>query len=351
MEKPSKVVRVAFIGMGYWGPNLLRNFLEVEGCQVAGVSDLKPGRLAFIRQRYPHLKITEDCREFLQDPSVDAVCVATPVSTHYRVVKDALLAGKHVLVTKPMTDSTATAAEIVALAASQRKIVLVDHTFVFSSPVNKIRELIQNGEVGTLCYLEMTRMNLGPPASEVDVVWDLVPHDISILLHWLGEFPCEVSAKGWRFVRKDLCDVAVVRLEFSSGIFANLHASWLSPQKTRQAYIFGERKMVKYDDLDPLGKVKVYDEGFDNRIGAGAQASIDFKYGRGDIRIPALREAEPLRTECTHLITSILEDKPLVSGADMGLQVVQVLEAISKSMDKGGTAVSIHANRRVTDLS
>lgn len=347
MEKSPKVVRIAFIGMGYWGPNLLRNFFEVEGCEVVAVSDLKSGRLAFVTKRYPQLKVTPDYRQLLDDRSIDAVCVVTPVTTHHGIVKDALLADKHVLVAKPMADSAAKAAEIVDLAAERGKQVLVDHTFVFSGPVARIRELIQSGELGRLCYLDMTRMNLGPPASEVDVVWDLMTHDISILLHWLGTLPREVSARGWRFVRKDLCDAAYAHLEFPDGTFVNLHVSWLSPQKTRQAHIFGSRKVVRYDDVDPAAKVKVYDEWYDTRIGATDQAAIDFKYGCGGVRIPALDEAEPLRKECTHFIRSLTEGTPLVSGAEMGLRVVQVLEAISDSIRRGGENVYLDAEREM----
>lgn len=342
-----KLVRVAFIGMGYWGPNLLRNFSEADACEVVGVSDLKPGRLAFVQKRYPHLKLTLNYGEFLQDASVDAVCVVTPVSTHHAIVKDALLAGKHVLVAKPMADSVAKATEIVRLAEERRKQVLVDHTFVFSGAVNQIRGLVCSGELGRLCYVDMARMNLGPPASEVDVVWDLMPHDLSILLHWLGETPSEVSARGWRFVRRDLCDVAYARLEFASGVFVNLHASWLSPQKARRAYLLADRKMVCYDDVDPAAKVRIYDEGFDTRIGASDQAVVDFEYGRGDIRIPALEEGEPLRKECTHFVRSLIDGTPVVSDARMGLQVVQVLEAISASMEHGGEAVRLEAESKV----
>jgi predicted dehydrogenase len=348
MEISSKTVGLAFIGMGYWGPNLLRNFLEVEGCQVIGVSDLKPGRLAFVRKRYPYMKTTEDYKEFLDDPSVDAVCLATSVTSHYALAKAALLAGKHVLVTKPMADSEARATEIFELAAKQQKQVLVDHTFVFSGGVNKVRELIRGGELGRLCYIEMTRMNLGPPACEVDVVWDLMSHDISILLHWLGELPHQVSARGWRCVRKDLSDVAFACLEFSDGIFSNLHASWLCPQKTRQAGIFGYNKMVRYDDLEPVAKVKVYAEGFDNRIGAQDRSVVEFKFGRGEIRIPALDEQEPLRKECAHFIDGITHGKPLLSDARMGLEVVKVLGAISASIERSGEAVRINADRMVT---
>ena len=348
MEIPPKAVGLAFIGMGYWGPNLLRNFLEVEGCQVIGVSDLKPGRLAFVRKRYPYLKTTGHYEELLDDPRVDAVCLATSVSSHYALAKAALLAGKHVLVTKPMADSEAKAKEIVELAAKQQKQVLVDHTFVFSGAVNKVRELIRGGELGRLFYIEMTRMNLGPPASEVDVVWDLMTHDISILLHWLGELPRQVSARGWRFVRKDLADVAFARLDFPDGVFANLHASWLCPQKTRQAGIFGSGKMVRYDDLEPVAKVKVYDEGFDTRIGAQDRSVVEFKYGRGDIRIPALDEQEPLRKECAHFISGITEGKPPLSDAGMGLDVVKVLGAVSASIEGSGEIVRINADRPVT---
>jgi len=345
MENSPKTVGLAFIGMGYWGPNLLRNFVEAEGCQVIGVSDLKPGRLAFVRKRYPYLKTTGDYKEFLDDPSVDAVCLATSVSSHYALAKAALQAGKHVLVTKPMADSEAKAAELVELAARQQKQVLVDHTFVFSGAVNRIRELIRGEELGRLCYIEMTRMNLGPPASEVDVVWDLMTHDISILLHWLGDLPREVSARGWRFVRKDLADVAFARLEFSDGIFANLHASWLCPQKTRQANIFGYRKMVRYDDVEPVAKVRVYDEGFDTRVGAQDRSAVELKYGRGDIRIPAFDEQEPLRKECALFISALREGKPLLSDAQMGLEVVKVLGAISASMEGCGEVVRVNADR------
>jgi len=345
MDTSPKTVGLAFIGMGYWGPNLLRSFVEVEGCQVIGVSDLKPGRLAFVRKRYPYLKTSADYKEFLDDPSVDAVCIATSVSSHYALAKAALLAGKHVLVTKPMTDSEAGSLEIVELAAKRQKRVLVDHTFVFSGAVNTVRELIQGGELGKLCYIEMRRMNLGPPASEVDVVWDLMTHDISILLHWLGELPRQVSARGWRFVRQDLSEVALARLEFSHGVFSNLHASWLCPQKTRQADIFGQRKMVRCDDLEPVEKVKIYDEGFDTRIGAQDRSVVEFKYGRGDIRIPTLDECEPLRKECAHFISGITDGKPLLSDAGMGLEVVRVLGAISASIERSGEAVRVNADR------
>ena len=348
MEISSKTVGLAFIGMGYWGPNLLRNFLEVEGCRVIGVSDLKPGRLAFVHKRYPHLKTTEDYKEFLDDPSVDAVCVATSVSSHYALAKAALLAGKHVLVTKPMADSEAKATEIFELAAKQQKQVLVDHTFIFSGGVNKVRELIQGGELGRLCYINMRRMNLGPPASEVDVVWDLMSHDMSILLHWLGELPHQVSARGWRFVRKDLSDVAFACLEFSDGVFSNLHASWLCPQRTRQADILGYNKMVRYDDLEPVAKVKIYAEGIDNRVGAQDRSVVEFKFGRGDIRIPAIDEQEPLRKECAHFINGITHGTPLLSDARMGLDVVKVLGAISASIERSGEPVRVNADRTVT---
>lgn len=334
-------IGVAIIGAGYWGPNLIRNFNEIDGCQVVWVCDQKAGRRQYVEERFSGLPVTDDLVRVLSDPKVKAVVVATPVSTHRDIALAALHAGKHVWVEKPLADSVETAKEIVKQADDKRLILTIDHLFVYNPAIAKLKNIVAQGGIGALCYAESGRVNLGPPASEVDVIWDLATHDLAITYYLWGKKPIEVVAYGRRFQHPKLLDMAVIHLHFEDGSTAINHVSWLCPEKTRRYFIAGEKGSLIFDDTQLNKKLRYIDQGVDSRIGAKDDEVKDLFYRPGEVSFPEIDKVEPLRAACDDFLDCIRTGKkPRVDG-EAGLAVVEMLEAAEKSIAEGSRAVKL----------
>jgi predicted dehydrogenase len=353
------MIGVGIIGYGYWGPNLLRNFSEVESCSVVSVSDVSESRLASARKRHPAVDATTDCFELIRDPRVDAVAIATPVSTHFDLAMAALRAGKHVLVEKPMCATAEEADRLVDEAARRRLILAVDHTFVYTGAVKKIRELVTNGELGEIYYYDSVRVNLGLFRHDVNVVWDLAVHDLSIIDYVLPVLPCAISATGVRHVASEPENIAYMTLYFDTSLIAHVHANWLAPVKVRRTLICGSSKMIVYDDVEPSEKVKLYDKGITvngngNGNGSGnghsngngngsAMYQLLVGYRAGDMWAPRIATTEALATELRHFVDCIEHNTTPITDGRAGLRVVRLLEAASFSMAERGRVVELNA--------
>lgn len=328
-------VRVGAVGCGYWGPNVIRNLDVVDGFELSMICDADRDRLAAVAARYPSATATTRVDDVLDNPRLDAVYLATPVSTHYALTRRALLTRKHVLIEKPLATTVEQAQELALLAAERGLVLMVGHTFVFSPPVRKIKELIANGQVGPIYYIETTRVNLGLFQKDVSVLWDLGPHDLSILMYWLEEVPSSVSARGRSFHGEALEDVAFVTLEFPSGILAQLQISWLAPSKLRRTSIVGRQRMIVYDDLEPVEKVKIYDRGVDRQ--PASYGEFQLTYRSGDILSPRLDTAEPLHVQSQHWLDCIRTGREPDASPQSGVDVVRVIQAAERSLRQGGT--------------
>ena len=338
-------LRIGVIGYGYWGPNLVRNFAEVDGAEVRGVADARDARLALVRRRYPAISVTTDAARLINDREIDAVVVATPVSSHYALVRAALQAGKHVLVEKPLAGSAAESQELVALAKAKRLTLMVDHTFIYTSAVQKLKELTTHG-IGEAYYFDSVRTNLGLFQSDVNVIWDLAPHDLSILLFLFGRMPTAVSAIGASHVNA-LEDTAYINLLFDDQFIAHIHVSWLAPVKIRRIVLSGSQQMIVYDDVETSEKVRIYDKGVS--VVPASQDDIYrmlVQYRMGDMHSPSIEHVEALQTESRHFIDCVRRGTaPTTSGA-FGLQIVRLLEAADASMKAGGAVQRFAAARR-----
>lgn len=335
------MISVGLIGYGYWGPNLARNFHQLPEATLAACCDTDPARLEVVRRLYPHVRTTTRVEDLWSDPDLDAVVIATPVRTHYALARAALEAGKHVLVEKPITMDSAEAEDLIALAERQGRVLMVGHTFEYNPAVWKIKELIQAGDLGEIYYAYSTRVNLGRLQRDLNALWSIAPHDISILLYLLEKMPCEVSARGGTYLDAGIEDVVFVDLEFPGGVVAHIHASWLDPCKVRRMTLVGSKKMVLYDDVDSEGKIRVYDKGV-LRVGNG-QIFGEFHYRvrSGDIWIPRIESSEPLQNECAHFVECILQGKRPRTDGENGLRVVRVLEAAQRSLERRGAPVAV----------
>ena len=332
-------VRVGAIGCGYWGPNVIRNLEAVPGFSLVWVCDADAERLAPVAARYPRARATARIDDLLEDPQLDAVYLATPVSSHYALTRRALEAGKHVLVEKPLATTLSEAEHLADLAAANHLTLMVGHTFVFSPPVRKVKELIEGGLLGPIYYIETTRVNLGLFQKDVSVLWDLGPHDVSILTYWLGEVPTTVSARGRSYLGEALEDVAFLTLEFPSGILAQLQISWLAPSKLRRTSIVGRQKMIVYDDLEPVEKVKIYDRGVDHQPASFGEFQLTYR--SGDILSPRLDTTEPLYIECAHFLECIRTGREPDTSPRTGVDVVRVMQAAERSLRCGGAPQSV----------
>ncbi len=330
------MIGIGVIGYGYWGPNLVRNFSEAPGAKVVAVSDLRAGRLALAKSRYPAIKTTNDHQELIGDPEVDAVVIATPVSTHFDLARQALAAGKHVLVETPMTATAAEGERLIEMARKTGRVLLVDHTFVYMGAVRKVRELIRGGELGEIRYYDSTRVNLGLFQHDVNVIWDLAVHDLSILDYVLGAKPVAVSATGISHVSSAPENVAYMTLFFDSSLIAHINVNWLSPVKLRMTLIGGDKKMIVFDDLQPSEKIKVYDTGISVNNSPDNIYDILISYRTGDMWAPKFDTTEALRAEAIHFLDCIEKGGEPDTNGEMGLRVVRILEAATESIrDKG----------------
>jgi predicted dehydrogenase len=332
---------VAVVGLGYWGPNWIRNLQQLQCARRVIACDLDAGRRQHVQQLHPAVEATADFETVLRDPEVEGVVIATPVSTHYRLARMALESGKSVLVEKPLAMSRREAADLVRLARGCGRTLMVGHTFLYSAPVLKTREIIQSGELGDIFYISSVRANLGLFQHDVNVAWDLATHDISIILWLLNRLPNAVSCQGQSHYCREVEDVALLTLHFPKNVIAFIHVSWLDPNKIRRTTIVGSQKMLVYDDTAPQEKLRIYDRGVSMQRYYDTFGEFQFSYRYGDILIPRLEESEPLRQECAHFVECIRTgDQPRTDGTN-GLQVVSVLEAAQISMRESGRMVPI----------
>jgi predicted dehydrogenase len=334
-------INIAVVGCGYWGPNLIRNFYSLPDCEVKWVCDRDPKRLAHMKDLYPSVETTKDFEKIAGDKEVDAVVIATPVNHHYDLAKKTLEAGKHALVEKPMTQTSEQGNELVQLAAKGKLTLMVGHTFIYSAPVRRIREIVQSGDIGEIQYISSRRLNLGLFQKDINVAWDLAPHDISIILYLLGKPPFSVNCQGKAHVNKDIEDVTNMSLDFDNGGFATIQSSWLDPNKVREMVIVGSKRMIVYDDNQPLEKIKIYDKRVEAPPHYDTFAEFQYSYHYGDMYAPYIKQVEPLKVECQQFLECIRTGKkPETSGLD-GLRVIQILEASSRSLKNGGARVEI----------
>ncbi len=336
-------VNVAVIGYGYWGPNLVRNFSWLETTQVKYVCDVDQGRLDKVRGLFPNVEITTvDYQQILEDPSISAIAIATPVNTHYSVAKAALQAGKHVLIEKPMTDDVKKAQELVALGKDRNLTVMVDHTFLYTGAVKKIKELVESKQIGEVFYFDSVRVNLGLFQNDVNVIWDLAPHDLSIMRYIIEKQPVSVSAIGVSHVKDNLENIAYMTVFYEDSTFAHFNMNWLSPIKVRQILIGGSEKMIVYNDMENTEKIKVYDSGVEIKPGdKDALYKTLIQYRTGDMFAPKLDQTEALQTECRHFVDCIKNGNQPISDGNFGVDIVKMLAAAQLSIDQQGRNIPL----------
>src|SRR6266513_3104014 len=333
-------MKVGLIGYGYWGPNLLRNLHETDGVEVKRCVDLRPERRAAASKRYPSVAVSAQADEIVSDSAIDAGVLATPVFTHHALAKRALEANKHILVEKPMTRTVEEAEELIKLAETKDLVLMVDHTFVYTGAVRRIKEIIDAGEMGELYYFDSVRVNLGLFQNDIDVIWDLAPHDVSILTYLIPDKPQSVSAVGADHTGRGLLDVAYLTLYFANNLIAHFHVNWLSPVKVRQNLIGGSRRMLVYDDMELTEKVRVYDRGIQVKSQEGIyKALVDYRMG--DVWSPKIDMREALSLECEHFVDCVRNNSVPRSDGIAGLAVVRILEAASTSLANHGARVAL----------
>ncbi len=335
------MVRIGIIGCGYWGPNLIRDFYETDGVKIVSCADLSEARLAPVRKRFPDIATTTDSAEIIKDKSVDAIVIATPASTHYKIAKESILAGKHTFVEKPLTFVPREAEELIALSEKMKKVLMVGHTFEFNPAVEKMKECIKKKELGDVYYITSRRLNLGKIREDINAMWNLAPHDISILIYLLEKMPTEVRAYGASFLQEGIEDLVMVILKFPGNVVASVQVSWLDPLKVRDMVVVGSKKMIVYDDVANEGKIKIYDKGADRFASAQAFGEFQIKLRAGDCLMPKLPMHEPLKRECEHFIDCVVNNKKPMTDGHNGLRVVRVLTAAQESLKAGGKPVEI----------
>jgi Predicted dehydrogenases and related proteins len=341
-----KATTIGVIGCGYWGPNLLRNFAENEAAQLRWMCDVDERRLDTLGRRYPATATTTDYKKLLADTELDAVVIATPVATHFNFAKDALEAGKHVLIEKPFTASVREAEELIELAERQKLTVMVDHTFIYTGAVRKIKEIVESGELGELLYFDSVRINLGLFQRDINVVWDLAPHDLSIMDFIIGREPEAVTAIGSCHIERGIENIAYVMLRFADEFIAHFHFNWLAPVKIRRTLLAGSRKMIVYDDIEPTEKIRIYDKGVTtNRSFEDADREAAYRtlvsYRTGDVWVPKLDSTEALTYVCDEFLNAVRESRKPLTDGHAGLRVVRLLEAAQQSINEGGRAVKL----------
>jgi len=329
------------IGCGYWGPNLIRNFTHLKDSEVVVCADLEAARLEHMHSLYPHIETTKDYRTMLSRDDLDAIVVATPPATHHAIGLEALEAGKHLFVEKPLAISTAECASLVSTAHRKGLTLMAGHTFVYTAAVNKIKEVIESGELGDIYYISTTRVNLGIFQENINVVWDLAPHDVSILNYILGAAPLTVATGANSYIRKSVEDVAFITLRYPNETMAHVHVSWLNPNKIRSTTVVGSKKMLVYDDVSQLEKIRIYDKGVTVQPHYDTFGEFQLSYRFGDIFIPKLDDTEPLKTACQHFVDCIRDKVPPRSSGVHGMEVVGVLEAAVESIRADGQQIEV----------
>jgi predicted dehydrogenase len=336
-------IKVGVVGCGYWGPNLIRNFRSLPDCQLKAMCDIDRGRLSHLKSLYPEVAVTTDYQQLLNEMDLDAVVIATAVRMHHPMARAALLAGKHTFIEKPMATSAAECEELVGLARAKGLVLMIGHTFLFSPVVRKIKEIIDRGDIGDIRYICARRLNLGLFQKDINVTWDLAPHDISIILSMIGEQPVTVNCQGSAHVTPGIEDVTTLCLTFRDQRTAIIQSSWLDPRKVREMTIVGSKKMIVYDDVQSLEKVRIFDARVERPPHYDTFGEFQYAYHYGDIHIPYIKQEEPLKTECQHFLDSIKDGTSPLTDGEQGLEMVRILEASSASLKLGGAPVSIAA--------
>jgi predicted dehydrogenase len=334
------MMKVAVIGAGYWGPNLIRNFLMLDEVGSVVACDIDEGRLAKMRKMFHGIETSVDHNEVIASDDIDIIVIATPVSTHHEIAKAAMLAGKHCFIEKPMTASVAEAEELIELANRKSLKLFVDHTFIYTGAIRKMKEIITSGRLGDIYYFDSVRINLGLFQHDVNVIWDLAPHDLSIMDYLLGKEALSVSAIGTCHVGNGLEDIAYLTLEFENNLIAHFHVNWLAPMKIRRTLIGGTRSMIVYDDTEASEKVKIYDKGIDVTTREGVYDTL-VQYRTGDMLSPKLDQEEALAVGTRHFIDCILNDTEPLTDGQAGLNVVRILEASAISIKNRGQLVEL----------
>lgn len=336
-------VRLAVIGCGRWGPNHIRVFSETDRATVVGCADSSQQRRENMLKRFPQIRAVADYHELLADDSIDAVVIATPTFTHAQIAREALQAGKHVLAEKPICATTREAAEIVRLAEETGLAFMVGHVFLFNNGITELRKLVESGRLGRIHYMEANRTNLGPIRGDVNALYDLATHDISIFNYLMGSSPVEVSAVGRCISQRNIEDVCFATLKYPDGTLGHIHVSWLNPRKVRTMTVVGDRQMAYWDDIDPDNTLRLYDKGIDQEPHYDSFGEFRYLLRSGDMHVPAIRQSEPLVNQAQAFLDWVLGGKRSLSDARYGLEVVAVLEAATRSMAEGGTMCRVEA--------
>jgi predicted dehydrogenase len=336
-----KKVKVGVVGCGYWGPNLVRNLASLPDCEMEMFCDLNHERLAHMNKRFPTLHGTSDWHHMVNGIGLHAVVITTPVGTHYTMAKASLLAGKHTFIEKPMAASVAECEELIALAKKSGLVLMVGHTFLYNPAVRKVKEIIDTGEIGDIRYISARRLNLGLFQKDINVAWDLAPHDLSIILYILGEQPLAVCCNGTAHITHGVEDVTDMFLTFHRDRSAMIRSSWLDPRKVREMTIVGSKKMIVYDDLEPIEKIRIFDARVNRPPHYDTFAEFNYAYHYGDMHAPHIHQEEPLKIECQHFLDCIRDSREPLTGGKQGLEVVSILDASSQSLRDCGAMVTM----------
>ena len=336
-------LKIGAIGCGYWGPNLIRNFVEISAADLRAIADLDQGQLDHMTTRYPQIKVATQNYHDLFALDLDAVVISTPPPTHFAIARDCLLQGLHVLIEKPLTVNSRHARELIALAEQRHLVLMVGHTFEYNPAVHALKKMIVAGELGDIHYIDAVRASLGLFHPTLNVIWDLAPHDISILIHLLEMMPLGVSAQGTACIQQEVEDITYVTLTFPHNILTHIRLSWLDPCKTRRITVVGSKKMVVYDDVENLEKIRVYDKRVKAIRRTDTFGEFQFAYHYGDVVSPYIHFEEPLRLECLHFLECIRENKPPLTDGYNGLRVVEIIEAAQRSLANGGVYVPLES--------
>jgi predicted dehydrogenase len=342
-------IKVGVVGCGYWGPNLVRNFRSLPDCHLKMMCDTQEHRLAHLKTLYPEVQGSTDYAHMLNGVGVDAVIIATSVKSHFPLAKASLLAGKHTFIEKPMAGASEHCEELIDLAQKNGLVLMAAHTFLYSPVVQKIKEIVDHGDIGEIRYICSRRLNLGLFQKDINVAWDLAPHDISIIQHIMGEEPATVNCCGSAHITPGIEDVTMMCLNYSRQRTAIIHSSWLDPRKVREMTIVGSKRMIVYDDCAPLEKIRVYDARVERPPHYDTFAEFHYAYHYGDIYVPYVKQEEPLKTECQHFLDCINHGKTPLTDGKKGLELVRILEASSQSLKQGGRAVEFSKRSSVDD--
>src|SRR5689334_8172000 len=341
----SSPINVGVIGCGYWGPNLVRNFKALTSCRLKAICDVNESRLRHLRTLYSDMDAHTDAATLINDQDVHALAIATPVAYHYNLAKASLLAGKHTLVEKPLAASSAECEELIEIADEKGVVLMSGHTFLYSSSVRKICDIINAGDIGDIRYINSRRLNLGLFQKDINVAWDLAPHDISIILHILGELPLTVNCQGNAHITPQIEDVTNMSLSFPQKRFVTIQSSWLEPRKVREMTVVGTQRMIVYDDLRTNEQIRVYDARVERPPHYNSFAEFHYSYHYGDSYIPYIKQEEPLKLSCQHFLECIQTSAQPLTGGQQGLELIKILEAASASLKMNGAPVPFSGTR------